>query len=284
VVNLPVAFIEILSGLYVIFLLMRLFLDERFFFFHSVLMPIHRATEPVLRPFRAVIRPLPVVGDLSPAAAILVILLAKALLLAVLLQVAVMVAVADTFVRFLDFLAVVYLVMLVVTLAVPPSTGNPVGRFVFAMLAPLTTPLERLLRSWRKVVAVGLPLVLGVHWTLSFALKWCINLMGGAPFGRMPLLALSERMLFQLQASLLLLNTVIWFFIVVVIVQVIMSWLSPDPRNPLVLMIYAVTDPLLQPFQRLIPTIGGLDISPIFVILLLQGASMVWMSLVQQMI
>ncbi len=55
----------------------------------------------------------------------------------------------------------------------------------------------------------------------------------------------------------------------IVIIAALVSWVSPDPRNPIVRFLYAVTEPLFRPFRRLIPPsrTGGIDLSPIFVIL-----------------
>lgn len=53
-----------------------------------------------------------------------------------------------------------------------------------------------------------------------------------------------------------------------VIVAALVSWVSPDPRNPIVRFLYRTTEPLFRPFRRLLPPsrTGGLDLSPIFVI------------------
>jgi YggT family protein len=54
-----------------------------------------------------------------------------------------------------------------------------------------------------------------------------------------------------------------------VIIAALVSWVSPDPRNPIVRFLYRATEPLFRPFRRLLPPsrTGGLDFSPIFVLL-----------------
>ncbi len=56
-----------------------------------------------------------------------------------------------------------------------------------------------------------------------------------------------------------------------VIIAALVSWVSPDPRNPIVRFLYVTTEPLFRPFRRLIPPsrTGNLDLSPIFVILVI---------------
>ncbi len=54
----------------------------------------------------------------------------------------------------------------------------------------------------------------------------------------------------------------------VVIVAALISWVSPDPYNPIVRFLYAVTEPVFRPIRRLIGyRLGPIDISPIIVIL-----------------
>lgn len=55
-----------------------------------------------------------------------------------------------------------------------------------------------------------------------------------------------------------------WF----IIIRALISWVSPDPYNPLVRFLYAVTEPILAPFRRIIPIYSiGIDISPIFALI-----------------
>lgn len=60
----------------------------------------------------------------------------------------------------------------------------------------------------------------------------------------------------------------------VVIASAVITWVSPDPSNPIVRFLFGVTEPVLYRIRRLIPTnFGGLDIAPmllIFAILFIQ--------------
>jgi YggT family protein len=58
--------------------------------------------------------------------------------------------------------------------------------------------------------------------------------------------------------------------ILLVIVRVLLSWVpSVDYRHPLISLIVRLTDPILLPVRRILPPIGGFDLSPIIAILLL---------------
>ncbi len=56
-----------------------------------------------------------------------------------------------------------------------------------------------------------------------------------------------------------------------VIIAAVISWVSPDPRNPIVQFLYKTTEPLLRPFRRILPPgrTGGIDFSPLLLILLI---------------
>ena len=64
------------------------------------------------------------------------------------------------------------------------------------------------------------------------------------------------------------LNFVLLFFMWVVIARAILSWVNPDPYNPIVRFIHNVTEPVLYQVRKKIPiNFGGIDFSPIIVIL-----------------
>lgn len=58
----------------------------------------------------------------------------------------------------------------------------------------------------------------------------------------------------------------------VVIAAALISWVSPDPRNPIVRVLRQVTEPVFEPIRRFLPPwkTGGLDLSPLIVIIAIQ--------------
>src|SRR5947199_7934745 len=67
------------------------------------------------------------------------------------------------------------------------------------------------------------------------------------------------------------------FYFRLIIIGSVLSWVSPDPRNPIVRFIYGVTEPVLYQVRRRLPfvIVGGLDLSPIVVILAIMFAQTV---------
>jgi YggT family protein len=58
----------------------------------------------------------------------------------------------------------------------------------------------------------------------------------------------------------------------VIIIRALISWVSPDPYNPIVRILSQITEPVLRPLRRLVPPhkTGGIDLSPLIAILLIQ--------------
>ena len=49
-----------------------------------------------------------------------------------------------------------------------------------------------------------------------------------------------------------------------------MSWLQQSPRNPVATIVYGLTEPVLEPIRRVLPVVGGLDFSPMVLLILLR--------------
>jgi YggT family protein len=59
---------------------------------------------------------------------------------------------------------------------------------------------------------------------------------------------------------------VLWLYMWVIIIRALISWVNPDPWNPIVRFLYQVTEPVLRPIRRLFPN-TAIDFSPLVVIL-----------------
>lgn len=66
-----------------------------------------------------------------------------------------------------------------------------------------------------------------------------------------------------------LINFVLSAYIWIVIARAVISWVNPDPYNPIVRFLRQVTDPLLLHIRRYVPIMGGLDLSPMILILII---------------
>ena len=86
------------------------------------------------------------------------------------------------------------------------------------------------------------------------------SLLLGQPLGVGSLLLLTVMELLKL-----LINIYLWG----IIIQVVLSWINPDPRHPAARVLNQLTAPLLRPAQRLLPPISGVDLSPMLVVVAL---------------
>jgi YggT family protein len=138
--------------------------------------------------------------------------------------------------------------------------GNPVGRFVFALTDWLVVPLRRVLPAvgrWDTASVVAAYLLLLVQ----FGLLWLLA-------GRASQLAL-----LPLLAGFGLLRLVISALTGLMVIYAIMSWLRSD--TPITDIIDRLCAPLLRPLRRVIPLAGGIDLTPLVFLVLLQVAAIV---------
>lgn len=138
--------------------------------------------------------------------------------------------------------------------------GNPVGRFVFALTDWLILPLRRVLPAMGRVDTASLVAVYLVE-LVQFGGLWLVS---GRVTGLevLPILALFG-----------VVRLVISALTGLVIVYAILSWVRAD--SPIVDVIDRLCAPLLRPWRRLIPLVGGIDLSPLAFLVVLQVASIV---------
>lgn len=63
------------------------------------------------------------------------------------------------------------------------------------------------------------------------------------------------------------LDILLTIYMWVVIIAALVSWVNPDPYNPIVRFLYGATEPVLRPIRRRLGIFGGIDFSPLIVIL-----------------
>lgn len=134
---------------------------------------------------------------------------------------------------------------------------NPLSQFVYRLTNPVLIPIQKALpvvNGWNLAALL-------ITFLLTLLETWLLYRLAGFGLPLPALLVIALAMLIQFAATALL-----WM----IIVRAILSFVSPDPYNPVVQTLYRLSDPILKPFQKLVPAIGGLDISPIFAVLVLQ--------------
>ena len=62
------------------------------------------------------------------------------------------------------------------------------------------------------------------------------------------------------------LNLILWLYMWIVIARAVISWVNPDPYNPIVRFLINATEPVLYRIRRALPMLGGIDFSPMLLI------------------
>ena len=133
---------------------------------------------------------------------------------------------------------------------------NPVSQFVYKATQPIVGPLRSFMPMMGKLDTASLLLALILGMLKVAALVWLNNIAVG------PLVIVVQGILTAISS---LLSMLFW----VLIIRAILSWFSQG-YNPIEAMLHQITDPLLAPVRKVIPPIGGLDLSVLVVIIALQ--------------
>ena len=134
---------------------------------------------------------------------------------------------------------------------------NPLCQFVVKATQPLLKPLRRIVPSMFGLDMSSLVLAL----LLQILLFVVILMLNGYQAFTVLLLPWGLIGIFSL-----FLKIIFWSMII----SVILSWVAPGSRSPGAELVAQITEPVLAPFRRLIPNLGGLDISPIFAFIAIQ--------------
>jgi len=134
---------------------------------------------------------------------------------------------------------------------------NPISQFLVTITNPVLVPLRRIIPSIGSIDTASLVLAFGLK-LMELALRiWLVGL--NANLATLAYLAIVG-----------IAVLVVWIYIFAVIIQAVLSWVSPGAQyynNPLTSLLQSLTAPLLGPVQRLIPSVGGLDLSPLVVLI-----------------
>ncbi len=138
---------------------------------------------------------------------------------------------------------------------------NPFAQFVVRVTDFAVKPLRRVLPGWFGLdwasllpcLFAELLMVLSVHWVMGY------------PFAVADSAVIPGFLLLALASTLRL---VLYLLIGFVLLQALLSWINPF--SPLAPVFYALARPVLAPFQKIVPPIGGIDLSPMVVLIVFQ--------------
>jgi len=135
---------------------------------------------------------------------------------------------------------------------------NPISQFIVKATNPLLVPIRRIVPGIAGVDIASL--LLAVLFQSAVLLLKVVVMTQTLP----SLLAI------VLMAAVMTLSIMLKIYFYALLVMIIASWVAPGNRHPALMLINQITEPLMKPFQSILPSMGGLDLSPILVFLVLQ--------------
>ncbi|HEX9208797.1 MAG TPA: YggT family protein [Steroidobacteraceae bacterium] len=158
-------------------------------------------------------------------------------------------------------LVVVAFLLRVIMPLVRADFRNPFGAAILKVTNPLVLPLRRVLPPARRVDPASIVALLVVQFLRTAALQL---LVGGN-------LAVASVLVAGLLGLLVL---VVQFYFYAILLNALLSWFAGAGYNPAAQVVDRICEPLLAPVRRIIPPLGGLDLSPLFVMIGLQALLM----------
>lgn len=137
---------------------------------------------------------------------------------------------------------------------------NPISQFVIKVTNPFVVPARRVVPSFG---GIDMPTLI-VLILLECLATWLLLAVAG--------LSVNPNR-FALFVFLRLTSLTLWFYTVSILVYVILSWFAQGGYSPISMILSQLNEPILRPFRRMLPPIGGLDLSPLIALILLQAVS-----------
>ena len=143
---------------------------------------------------------------------------------------------------------------------------NPIAQGILRLTSPLVVPLRRVIPP---IGPFDTATVI-VTFALQYVLVLVVLAIGGFSAGIAPIALTSAIELVRLSLHL---------FTFAIFIHIILSWFAAGTYNPATAFISMLAGPVLRPFRTLIKPFGGIDISPVFAIILLLGTDILLRSL-----
>jgi YggT family protein len=165
--------------------------------------------------------------------------------------------------------AQLYLLVLLLRLWLPwfrADFRNPIAQAILRLTSPLVVPVRRVIPPIGRLDTATVIVAIAIQYlTILVVLALHKTSAGIAPIALTSVIDLA------------LLS--IRLFMFAIIIGIVLSWIAPRTHNPATAFIGAISEPLLRPFRRFIPPMGGIDISPVFAIILLGALSVLLVEL-----
>lgn len=262
-----------------IVMLMKLVLKPKDFYFSPILRPFDALAEPILKRLRKLFRPTRTGWDATPLIAIGILLCIQTVFMLFHVSLDPVGAITLSIRTTILFLFQFGIVCAIVSMSIPSYVANPLARFFVTFLRPLERFISPFTSS-RLIRFVSLLVILILMTTMVLHFLFAVHHPRNSVVSENEMNGLAA-LSFQtvMRSGILWLVSVVTvmiqavqtyhFFIMMLMTSAVISWVNFDPRNPLVQLVFSITEPILIPFRRVIPSMSGLDFSPVIAIVVI---------------
>lgn len=172
----------------------------------------------------------------------------------------------DIFSLIIDTVGTLYLMIILLRFILQYSRAdfyNPISQFVSKATNPLLIPLRKVIPGYGGLDIASIVLALLFQMLVLFLKALVAGFLFSNPIN-----------LF-LMSLLLVLGAILKIYFWSLLIMIIASWIAPGSGHPALVLLGQICEPVMRPFRRLLPAMGGLDLSPILLFMVLQVLAVV---------
>lgn len=167
---------------------------------------------------------------------------------------------SNAFAFLIQTLVHLYLVVILLRILLEATRAdfyNPVVQVLVRLTDPLVRPLSKLIP---RIGRINVAAVVVLYLIQLVGLFLVLSISGRTP----------DPLLLSLLSLRELLRMLLSLYIILIIIGVILSWVGHNVRHPIIPLVFQLTDPVLAPIRRILPGLGGIDLSPLVAIIGIQ--------------
>lgn len=149
-----------------------------------------------------------------------------------------------------------YILALLLRLLLQMARGdfyNPISQLLVKITQPVLKPVRSFLPSIGSIDTASIVVIL----LLQIIATTLLVTIQGYP--------IPNSISLLIWGALGAVGMVINIYFIAILASIILSWIAPGSYNPTILLLHQLTEPVMKPFRKILPAMGGLDLSPIFV-------------------
>ena len=169
-----------------------------------------------------------------------------------------LIQIANLLIDAVAFLIVLAIIMRFLLQASGADYYNPLSQSIVKISNPFLQPLYGLIPRFKQLDLAALIVAVGINMVVIYLKAALLGFNVGSV-----LLALNW-------AVIGILSFILYTYLISIIIMVVLSWVAPGNGSPVVNLLRQMVEPVMRPARKIVPDLGGLDLSPVVVLLALQ--------------